>query len=73
MQCGVYCLAECRGHPNTTSRHHMPAAAAMTIPQLSFDIQRPHLPDFELFWSSAAHSAQRVCRGGGLIYTLYVR
>ena len=44
-------------HPHTTSRHHMPAIAATTIPQLSFNFQRPHRPDFDLnwiFWSAAA-------------------
>ena len=35
-------------HPHTTSRHHMPAVAATTIPWLSFYFQRPHQPDFKL-------------------------
>ena len=35
-------------HPSARTRHHMPAAAATTIPRLSFDSQRSHGPDFEL-------------------------
>ena len=49
------------GHPPTSSRDHSPAAAATTIPWLSFGFQRPHRPDFKLFWSAAAAAAGMGC------------
>ena len=48
-------------HPHTSLRYHRPATAAMTIPWLSFGFQRPHRPDFELFWSAAATAAGLGC------------
>ena len=48
-------------HPLTSSRHHPPAAAATTTPWLSFGFQRPHCPNFELFWSAAAAAAGLGC------------
>ena len=35
-------------HQSAQTRHHMPVAAATTIPRLSFNFQRPHRTDFEL-------------------------
>ena len=48
-------------HPLTSSRHHPPAAAATTNPWLSFGFQRPHRPNFELFWSAAVAAAGLGC------------
>ena len=48
-------------HPLTSSRHHPPAAAATTNLWLSFGFQRPHPPNFELFWSAAAAAAGLGC------------
>ena len=50
-----------RAHPLTSSRHHPPAAAATTTSWLSFGFQRPHLPNFELFWSAAVAAAGLGC------------
>ena len=50
-----------RLHPLTSSRHHPPAAAATTTSWLSFGFQRPHLPNFELFWSAAVAAAGLGC------------
>ena len=48
-------------HPYTNWRHHSPAIAATTTSRLSFGFQRPHCPDFELFWSAAAAAAGLGC------------
>ena len=48
-------------HPLTSSRHHPPAAAATTNLWLSFGFERPHRPNFELFWSAAAAAAGLGC------------
>ena len=49
------------GHPLTSLRHHPPAAAATTTSWLSFGFQRPHRPNFKLFWSAAAAAAGLGC------------
>ena len=48
-------------HPLTSSRHHPPAAAATTTLWLSFGFQRPHRPNFKLFWSAAVAAAGLDC------------
>merc|ERR1711952_91987 len=48
-------------HPLTSLRHHSPAAAATTTSWLSFGFQRPHCPNFKLFWSAAAAAAGLGC------------
>ena len=55
---GLICLCS---PPPTSSRDHSPAAAATPIPWLSFGFQRPHRPDFKLFWSAAAAAAGLGC------------